>query len=153
MVTKEKKIEKICSFYASEYHLEMIMIPYINKKIDEQVNVEIITEKELSETAKEVIARINIPEKRKKEILKIDWNNNKIEKARKNEKKREKVIFVIGKQNYIKKINKELNKILEKNIKLKVVNCYSLEDIQNNMTEIVGNYTKVLNTTEEKEIC
>ena len=153
MITKEDKIEKICSFYASEYHLEMIMIPYINKKIDEQVNVEIITEKELSETAKEVIARINIPEKRKKEILKIDWNNNKIEKARKNEKKREKVIFVIGKQNYIKKINKELNKILEKNIKLKVVNCYSLEDIQNNMTEIVGNYTKVLNTTEEKEIC
>ena len=153
MVTKEKKIEKICSFYASEHHLEMIMIPYINKKIDEQVNVEIITEKELSETAKEVIARINIPEKRKKEILKIDWNNNKIEKARKNEKKREKVIFVIGKQNYIKKINKELNKILEKNIKLKVVNCYSLEDIQNNMTEIVGHYTKVLNTTEEKEIC
>lgn len=153
MVTKEKNFEKICSFYASDYHLEMIMIPYINKKIDEQVKVEIITEKELDETAKEVIARINIPEKRKKEILKIDWNNNKIEKVRKNEKKREKVIFVIGKQNYIKNINRELDKILEKNMKLKVVNCYSLEDIQDNMAEIVGHYTKVLNTTEEKEIC
>ena len=28
MTTIEKRIEKICSFYASEYHLEMIMIPY-----------------------------------------------------------------------------------------------------------------------------
>ena len=36
MVTKENKLEKTCSFYVSEYHLEMILVPYINKKIEEK---------------------------------------------------------------------------------------------------------------------
>lgn len=152
MFTKEKNIEKICSFYASDYHLEMIMIPYINKKIEEQANVKIITEKNLTKTATEVISKINIPEKRKKEIMKIDWNNNNIEKLRKNEKNKEKVIFVVGKKNYIESINKELNSLYEDTSKLKVVNCYSLEDAQNNMPQIVANHSKVLNTVEEKEI-
>ena len=44
MFTKENNYEKICSFYASDYHLEMIMIPYINRKIEEQVDIEIIKE-------------------------------------------------------------------------------------------------------------
>lgn len=152
MFTKEKKFEKICSFYASDYHLEMIMIPYINKKIEEQANVEIITEKNLTKTATEVISKINIPEKRKKEIMKIDWSNKNIEKLRKNEKNKEKVIFVVGKKNYIESINKELNGLYEDTSKLKVVNCYSLEDAQNNMPQIVANHSKVLNTVEEKEI-
>ena len=34
MITKEDKIQKSCCFYASDYHLEMIILPYINKKID-----------------------------------------------------------------------------------------------------------------------
>ena len=152
MFTKEKKIEKICSFYASDYHLEMIMIPYINKKIEEQAKVEIITERNLTKTVNDVISRINIPENRKKEILNINWNNNNVEKTRKNEKNEEKVIFVIGKRKYIKDINKELNQIFEENVNLKIVNCYSIQDIQDNMPEIVKHYSKVLNTTEEKEI-
>ena len=152
MFTKEKKIEKICSFYASDYHLEMIMIPYINKKIEEQANVEIITEKNLTKTATDVISKINIPEKRKSEIMKIDWSNNDIEKIRKNEKNEENVIFVIGKQNYIDNINKEINNMSKDNSRIKVVNCYSLEDVQNNMPQIVANHSKVLNTIEEKEI-
>ena len=152
MFTKEKKIEKICSFYASDYHLEMIMIPYINKKIEEQAKVEIITERNLTKTVNDVISRINIPENRKKEILNINWNNNNVEKTRKNEKNEEKVIFVIGKRKYIKNINKELNQIFKENVNLKIVNCYSIQDIQDNMPEIVKHYSKVLNTTEEKEI-
>lgn len=152
MFTKEKNFEKICSFYASDYHLEMIMIPYINRKIEEKANVKIITEKKLFQTAKDVISKINLPENKKNELLKIDWNNNKIENVRKKEKNGEKVIFVIGSENYIEEKNYEICKNINDHQILKIVNCYSLEDAQKNMSQIVANHTKILNTLEEKEI-
>ena len=31
----ENKIEKLCCFYVSDFHLEMILLPYINKTIEE----------------------------------------------------------------------------------------------------------------------
>ena len=47
MVTKECNSEKKCCLYASDYHLEMILLPYIENKIDES-NFVIITQKNLS---------------------------------------------------------------------------------------------------------
>ena len=152
MFTKEKNFEKICSFYASDYHLEMIMIPYINKKIEEQANVEIITEKNLTKSVEEVVSKINIPQERKNEIMKIGWSNNDIENLRKNEKNGDKVIFVVGRKNYIESINKEINNMSKDNSRIKVVNCYNLEDAQSDMPQIVANHSKILNTIEEKEI-
>ena len=38
MVVKDKKIEKVYSSYVSEYHLEMILVPFINSKIEEKEN-------------------------------------------------------------------------------------------------------------------
>ena len=151
MITKEENVEKICSFYASEYHLEMIMIPYINKKIEEKADVAIITEKSLTRTVKDVISRINLNKKRKNEILKIDWENNKVEVINKIKHSKEFSIFVIGSLDYIEKINKKIES-LDTSIKIKIINCFSIEDVQARMTDIVSKHTKVLNTTEEKEI-
>ena len=151
MITKEEKLEKICSFYASDYHLEMIMIPYINKKIEEQENVVIITERSLKETVKDVILRINLLEKRKNEILNINWENSEVEVVNKMKTNKTLTIFVIGSLSFINKVNKKIEN-LEMNNKVRIVNCYSLEDVQDNMTEIVRQHKKVLNTTEEKEI-
>lgn len=151
MFTKEEKTEKICSFYASDYHLEMIMIPYINRKIDEKANVVIITEKSLKETIQTVISRVNLSENRKKEILNINWENNVIKNVKKTKTNQELIVFVIGSFNYIEKTNQE---IIEKNKanKTKIINCYSLEDAQTRMKDIVMKHSKVLNTIEEKEI-
>ena len=97
MITEEKNIEKTCSFYASDYHLEMIMIPYINKKIEEKTNVTILTERNLSETIKDVISKINLSESRKKEILKLNWKKSEIQSMKREKNKtKEQTIFVIG---------------------------------------------------------
>lgn len=161
MITEEKKIEKTCSFYASDYHLEMIMIPYINKKIEEKTNVTILTERNLNKTVKDVISKINLPEERKKEILKLNWEKSNPENLKK-ENNKEQTIFVVGSMNYIKNANEEIEKVAEAEItaqetqlniaKTKIINCYSLEEAQANATEITLKHTKVLNTTEEKEI-
>ena len=35
--------EKICAFYASDYHFEMISLPYINKRIENKDEIVILT--------------------------------------------------------------------------------------------------------------
>ena len=42
MVVQNERLEKTCCFYVSEFHLEMILVPYINEIIDE--NITILTE-------------------------------------------------------------------------------------------------------------
>ena len=44
MVVKDKNIEKMYSSYVSEFHLEMILIPFINGKIEKKENIIIETE-------------------------------------------------------------------------------------------------------------
>ena len=47
MVLEEKKVKNICNFYVSEYHLEIMLLPYISKKIDNEENITIITDIDL----------------------------------------------------------------------------------------------------------
>lgn len=150
MITKEKRIEKICSFYASDYHLEMIMIPYINKKLDEKTKVIIVTERDLTETINTVISKVNLPKERKSEILNINWDNSLIDNDIIKENQ-EVVIFVVGKVNFINEKDSEIVKIINK-CSIKIINCYNIEEVQNCITEIVLNHSKVLNTREEKEL-
>ena len=41
-MNKETK-EKICTFFVSDYHFEMISLPYIDKKLEENEEIIILT--------------------------------------------------------------------------------------------------------------
>ena len=71
MVLEEKKVKNICNFYVSEYHLEIMLLPYISKKIDNEENITIITEIDLESTLNVVIERINLDKDKKEKIKKI----------------------------------------------------------------------------------
>lgn len=155
MITKENKISKICSFYASDFHLEMIMLPYINKKIDEEADIVIMTERNLEETMEIVVSRINLPEKRKQEILNINWENNdckKIKNIRNTNKEKEIVVFIVGDKNYIKNIHTNIDNVIKDYNNAKIIDCYALAEVQEEMVDIVAEHSKVLNTIEEKNI-
>ena len=79
MVLEEKKVKNICNFYVSEYHLEIMLLPYISKKIDNEENITIITEIDLESTLNVVIERINLEKDKKEKIKKIGWNIQNIE--------------------------------------------------------------------------
>ena len=68
MVLEEKKVKNICNFYVSEYHLEIMLLPYISKKIDNEENITIITEIDLESTLNVVIERINLDKDKKEKI-------------------------------------------------------------------------------------
>ena len=60
MVVKNKGKEKLCCFYVSEFHLEMILLPYINKKIEQNEKITILTEIKLRESLEILISKINL---------------------------------------------------------------------------------------------
>ena len=152
MITEKNNIEKICSFYVSDFHLEMIMLPYINDKIDKKANIAIITEKNLTETVQELISKINLTKEKKEKILNLGWTNSGLNTIKIDKKsKGEKIVFIIGSRNYIDNVNKNIEEKI-KDIKIKIINCYDLAEIQKDITEIVSQHSKVLNTVEEKEL-
>lgn len=151
MNKNQKTKEKTCAFYASDYHFEMISLPYINKKLDESKEVIVLTENNLKETIKTLVSKINLNEDKKVDILKIDWENNDLNKFKKiNEdikSKKDMVIFVKGKENYIKNINENIEKWTEKSKNVEVIDCYDMEEISQDMDNIMDQYKFTLKTT------
>lgn len=151
MNKNQKTKEKTCAFYASDYHFEMISLPYINKKLDESKEVIVLTENNLKETIKKLVSKINLNEDKKVDILKIDWENNDLNKFKKiNEdikSKKGMVIFVKGKENYIKNINENIEKWTEKSKNVEIIDCYDMEEISQDMDNIMDQYKFTLKTT------
>ena len=151
MNKNQKTKEKTCAFYASDYHFEMISLPYINKKMDESKEVIVLTENNLKETIKKLVSKINLNEDKKVDILKIDWENNDLNKFKKiNEdikSKKDMVIFVKGKENYIKNINENIEKWTEKSKNVEIIDCYDMEEISQDMDNIIDQYKFTLKTT------
>ena len=151
MIKENKREEKLCLFFASDYHFEMISLPYINKKLDESKEVIVLTENNLKETIKTLVSKINLNEDKKVDILKIDWENNDLNKFKKiNEdikSKKDMVIFVKGKENYIKNINENIEKWTEKSKNVEIIDCYDMEEISQDMDNIMDQYKFTLKTT------
>lgn len=133
MVVQNERKEKTCCFYVSEFHLEMILVPYINEKINE--NITILTEKKLRETLEILISKINLKEENKEKILKLGWDGE--EKIKENSN-----IIIIGSKEFIKNKNEEIK---NKNA-ISVLDCYDFEEEKNDINNIVKQYKNNLNT-------
>jgi len=133
MVAQNKKLEKACCFYVSEFHLEMILVPYLNKKIEE--NITILTEKNLKETIEILISKMNLNEEIKAKILKLNWDGDKEIKENSN-------IIIIGSKKYIENKNEEI----KSKDAVSVVDCYDFEKEKDNINNIIKKYDNMLNT-------
>ena len=67
----KNNIEKICSFYVSDWHLVTMLLPYINKQINEKANIITILENDIEENIKTLIKRLNL--KNEEKILNLNW--------------------------------------------------------------------------------
>ena len=139
MVLEEKKVKNICNFYVSEYHLEIMLLPYISKKIDNEENITIITEIDLESTLNVVIERINLEKDKKEKIKKIGWNIQNIENIISNTN-----VILIGSK---KCINEKVFELKERQVEnLEIIACYNYNEVKNDMKEIVSKYDGMLNT-------
>ena len=156
-----KNIEKLCSFYVSDWHLVTMLLPYINKQIDEKANIITILEKDIEENIRTLIKKLNL--KNEKKILDLNWkkvNGIKYTEIEQELKKLEKqdilnVIFINGKKEYIDITNKNIEKFIKDNkdkykqIQMKLINCYEVSEFNFNMQDILHNHDKILNTSGE----
>ena len=182
MKKESKKVEKLCSFYVSNWHLVTMLLPYINKKIEKNTKIITILENNIEENIKKLLERLNL--KNKEKILKINWKNFNSKKYEeiseylseqnknieniiiKEENKNSKnvinnsknsegvIILVNGTKENIEENNLIIQKWLKKAKinKAKIINFFEVTEFNNKISEILDNHDKVFNTSGEREI-
>ena len=143
MIANKETTEKKCCFYVSDFHLEMTIVPYINRKIAQNKNIVIITQNKLEDTIKILMSKMNI--KNKQKILELNWNNNELNLI---EGKNNLVIIINGTKEFIDNTNKEIKNKFS-NLSLELINCYNFNEIKDNIVEIEDSHTAVLNNLQK----
>ena len=158
----DNDVERLCSFYVSDWHLVTMLLPYINKQINCESNIITILENDIEENIKTLIKKLNL--KNEKKILNLNWKKSngikytEIQKKMKEMKKNNilNIIFINGNKNYIDMTNANIEKFIKDNkekYNLKIINCFEVGEFNINMQEILQHHDKILNTSGEKEIC
>lgn len=145
MITKECSIKKTCLFCVSDYHLEMILLPYIKEKIDDS-NIIIFTENDLEESVNVLLTKINLDEKYKDKIKRLSWKHTDdlYMDGINNEKDKNVYIIINGSYNYIELVNNKIREFVKKDVE--VVDCIHIGDTDIDITDISKKYEKILNT-------
>lgn len=150
MVKENKGQERLCLFFASDYHFEMISLPYINEKLKKDNNVIIMTENDLDITVDKLLSRVNLTQNEKDRITKIGWKNDDVSKFKEiknaNANGKETVILVKGKENYINSVNKNIENWININ-NTKIIDCYDINEVYEDVSNIAKNYNKILSTS------
>lgn len=134
---------RYCSFYVSDIHLVTMLLPYINEKMKEKKEFITIFETDISESAKKVIKSISLKRKEEEKFLRIGWcQNNDYKKIN----LKDKYVIVMGSDNFIEKINKELNTKEENFI---IINCFEIFQAEKNINEIIDAHEIMINSKGE----
>ncbi len=144
-----KYIQKSCRFYASDWHLTVMLLPYINNKVQENCSIYMKCENNIEEKMNILVNKLTL--KNKKNIMNINWGNLVAED---DVDDNEKIYIVSGDDEYIKNINNLIEKYYcEKDCNIKIINCYEVkqsEDLDKIIKE--NGYTQILNTKGECDI-
>lgn len=152
---------KVCSFYVSDWHLTAMLLPFIEENIQKDEHLDTILGKNIIYNMKEILTRINISDRIKDQILKIDWKNKNIIKYGDIRKFMEKTtkaqknitIIVEGTKERIEIINNNIDRWMQKQDRklqrknIKIINCYEVTEFNDNLQEILDKHDKVLNTS------
>lgn len=156
MVSANANISRVCSFYVSDWHFITMLLPHINKKIDEGAKITTILEEDAQERVETLLKKLKLENTKK--IIDIDWRKKDIDYANIkkvfNTKRQDKEIIVSGTVEYINRVNNIIEEYVSQNkIKdeIKIINCYYVTD-NLNINEILDYHKAVLNTAGEKSV-
>lgn len=155
MNVQENNVMKLCSFYVSDWHLVTMLLPYLNQKVNEQAKIATILERDIEQNVETLVEKLNL--KNKEKILNLNWNANEEVKSKINELEegQELVILINGKKEFIDRQNRKLNRYFQTHFlrhAIKIVNCYEAMELECDISEILDEHDKILNTSGEKEI-
>ena len=152
------KIKRVCGFNVSSIHFSVMILPYINKELEDKKEIITLLEGNLEKNIQEVLSKITLNNEAKEKIKNINWKATDIEKAnfeknlkQKFTKEKDLSFIVYGGEKYINTANEKIEKIL-KNKKIKIINCYTVDDFKENIKEILDKHDAMFNTSGEKKI-
>lgn len=156
---KSNSIKKVCGFYVSSVHLITMLLPYLNKKIEEQIEVIPVLEFDLRKNVETILSKIVLSESNKKQILSINWKNTKVQKYSNiegnlkeiNRGGKEAIILISGSKRYIKIANEMIEKYFSKYKDYKkyitIINCFEVEEFDDDIREILDKHEFIINTS------
>lgn len=157
---EDVKVKKVCGFSISSIHFSMMILPYINKELELEKNVITILEGNLEKNIKQVLSKITLNNETKQKILDISWEDTDIKKSMIEKKvklgienKKDLDIIVYGNEKFINLSNEIIEKTINKSSKnIKIINCYMVDDFNENIREILKNHQTMFNTSGEHKI-
>lgn len=161
MRENENNVSRVCSFYVNDWHLTTMLLPHINKTINENKKVLTILEKGIKNNIENLLSKMNLKTEAQNKILEIDWNSkpickfseikNNIEGLLKNVQAIN--IIVDGNEEYMKIANKNIDKVIKSIVgkKVTIINCYEIAKYTD-ISTILDEYDLVLNTSGIKQI-
>ena len=137
--------DMICSFCVNDYHLAVMLVPYIYEAINEGKKVITFFDRDLEEISKKVILTNRKFWEKEDYFKEIDWKKTRFDKlAEKFENvQNEDVVIVVGKDDFIDRINRLL---INFHTNFTLVNCFDVSEIAKNENFKITNYSKILNT-------
>ena len=143
------KVERLCNFYASKYHLSVILLEYLKGRKSKKYKVITFLQDEIED-------ELNVLRKKYKYDINltkdIDFKTTK-DIYRKEIKPSKNTIFIVeGNLGYIKDANDYIYDVLENNSNAKIINCYNFSHQKQYMSDIISKSDKILFTTGEKVI-
>lgn len=159
------KIKKVCGLSISSIHFSMMILPYIKKELETKKDVITILEGNLEKNINQILSKLTITDEEKEKILNINWKETDIKESAIKKHIREKLIenenldiIVYGSEQYINNAGEIIDKIISEDVKknedknIKIIDCYSIGDFNENIKEILDNHDIMFNTSGEHEL-
>ena len=140
--------DKICGFNVNEFHLVTMIMPYIYEKINEEKKITTFWEKDLSNIYEKIVNINNLYWKSKKKLDEIDWKKTETDKLAEKFDKESDIVIVAGSKDFINRIN---SLVINFSTKFTLVNCFEIDDFNDNLKNITKNYSKILCTNGIRE--
>lgn len=142
----KNRIEKTYCLYASDWHLAIMLLPFISNELNEKNRVYMKFEKNIKDKINKLTNKLKI--RNKNEINNISWG---IEINDEEYTDKEKIYIVSGDDEYMLDMNKKIELYYsERNDKVKIINCFDITSSEGKKClDNIGDYTKVLTTKGE----
>lgn len=135
----------ICSFCVNDYHLAVMIVPYIYQALNEGKKVITFLDRDLEKMIYQVIATNKKFWESEEKLKQVNFKKTEFKRiAEKFEEASDgDIILIAGKDDFIERMNQL---ILNFHINFTILNCFDIEDIAKNENFKISNYTKILNT-------
>lgn len=153
MDVQAKNINQICNFYINEWHLVTAILPYVAKLIENKVEIEAYCENSINKNIEVILSRINIKNTIKQKIQNINFEKTKYVNNISLKKGKKMAIIVSGSEEYIRKIDEQIEKNIINNSlnkkEITIVNCYDISNNNINTNKVLKVHNILLKTSGE----